>query len=82
MLTTDASIYGLGAVLSQKMKGRESVVRFVSRSVIDTEKAHQSNELECLAVVWSVDKLRYYLHDNARYSGCLIVKSAGANTHR
>ena len=67
-ITTNASIYGLGAVLSQQKEfklslgEKLSVVAYLGRSVSDTEKRYHSNELECLAVIWAVEKWRHFLH--------------------
>ncbi|GFS53420.1 retrovirus-related Pol polyprotein from transposon 17.6 [Nephila pilipes] len=59
---TDASYYGLGAVLSQDQNGKRRVIEYASRSLNDTETCYHSNELECTAAHWVLtEKFRLYL---------------------
>ena len=57
-LTTDASSYGLGAVLSQDGKP----ITFISRTLKDVELNFATNERELLAIVWALRTLRHYLY--------------------
>lgn len=57
-LTTDASNFAIGAVLSQ---GRNPIM-FISRTLSQTEQNYGTNEKELLAIVWSLQKLRNYLY--------------------
>ena len=62
LLQTDASNKGISAVLSQlDDQLREHPVVFLSRQLKPNEKNYSVSELECLAIVWAVKKLRYYL---------------------
>ena len=60
-LQTDASETGLGAVLSQEVRGSEHPVLYISRKLLPREKNYSTIEKECLAVKWAVESLRYYL---------------------
>lgn len=57
-LTTDASNFAIGAVLSQD----RHPVTFISRTLTSTEQNYATNEKEILAIVWALQKLRNYLY--------------------
>lgn len=64
-LTTDASNYGIGAVLSQKdSEGLDRPISFISKALNSAEKNYSVTEKECLAIVWAVISFRYYLLGN------------------
>lgn len=61
ILTTDASDFALGAVLSQIQEGVEKPIAFGSRTLTDTESRYATNEKEALAIKWAVTKYKPYL---------------------
>lgn len=61
-LTTDASNYAIGAVLSQGEPTKDKPIAYISRSLNKTEEKYATNEKEMLAIVWALDNLRSYLY--------------------
>jgi hypothetical protein len=64
-LYVDASMIGLGAALHQvqTIDGmlREGPIVFISRQLKDSEARYGASQIECLCLVWALDKLHYYL---------------------
>ena len=65
-LETDASIEGLGAVLSQPQDdGHLHPVAFASRALSPPERNYAITELETLAVVWAMSHFHSYLYGHS-----------------
>ena len=63
VLETDASVQGLGTVLSQKRTDdRLHSVAYASRALSPPEKNYGITDLETLAVVWAMSHFRHYLY--------------------
>ena len=61
-LVVDASPIGLGAVLMQiDNQGRSSVVAYASKTLTPTEQRYSQIEREAYAVVWGLERFRFYL---------------------
>lgn len=59
---TDASGFAIGAVLFQTdAKGHSRPVAFASRKLSSAERNYATHEQELLAIVWALQKWRYYL---------------------
>ena len=58
----DASKKGLGACLEQKIGNNWETIAFASRFLNNLEFRYSTNELELLAVVWSLEHFKYYLY--------------------
>jgi predicted aspartyl protease len=62
ILQTDASNYGLGAVLTQRdANGKERVISYASRTLLKAERKWHTHELEALAAIWGCEHFRPYL---------------------
>ena len=61
MLTTDASAFAIGAVLSQGPIGKDLPIAFASRTLCSAETKYSTIERELLAIVWAVKHFRPYL---------------------
>ena len=61
ILDTDASLFGIGAVLSQLQNGEEKVIAYASRTLSDAQRAYCTTKRELLAVVYFTKHFRQYL---------------------
>ena len=68
-METDASVRGIGAILSQRQEdGKLHTVAYASRALSPQEKRYAITELEILAVVWGMCHYRAYL-----YGHCVTI---------
>lgn len=61
ILDTDASLHAMGAVLSQRVEGKEHVVAFYSKTFNRAERNYCVTRRELLAVVRATKHFRHYL---------------------
>ncbi|PIK54155.1 hypothetical protein BSL78_08940 [Apostichopus japonicus] len=61
LVTTDASNYGIGGVLSQVKDGQEFPIAFASKTLTSAERKYSAGEKEALACVWACNKWFTYL---------------------
>ncbi len=62
ILDTDASGFGLGAVLSQVREGREFVIAYYSHALSHAEQQYCVTRRELLAIVMSLKHFHHYLY--------------------
>lgn len=61
VIQTDASGYGIGAVLTQPHPDGERVICYLSRSLTRQERNFSTTERECLSVLYAIERLRPYI---------------------
>ena len=61
ILDTDASLHGIGAVLSQVQCGEEKVIAYASRTLNKSQQRYCTTYRELLAVVTFIKQFRHYL---------------------
>ncbi|MBW0532235.1 hypothetical protein O181_071950 [Austropuccinia psidii MF-1] len=77
----DACGFGLGEALHQVQiideKPTEVPVCYISRQIKPTEARYDASQMECLLLVWALEKLHYYLYGSffEVITGCNAVKS-------
>ena len=62
LVTTDASNYAVGAVLSQGQIGKDLPIAYASRTLNNAESNYSTIEKELLAVLFAIEHFRPYLY--------------------
>ena len=62
-LLTDASDYGIGAYLYQRIEGKECPIRFMSHTLTDVQLRWSTVEKECYAIFRAIQEMNYLLSD-------------------
>lgn len=76
-LYIDACFEGLGAELAQIQEGKERPIAFISRRLRPAEERYAATQLECLGLIWALEKLYYYLDGStfAVYTDCVAIQT-------
>ncbi|CAH2014093.1 unnamed protein product [Acanthoscelides obtectus] len=61
LITTDASNYAIGAILSQGKLGSDLPIAYASRTLSDSETKYSTTEKELLSIVYAVKYFRPYI---------------------
>ena len=61
ILSSDASSFGLGAVLMQQHADKWKPVAYASRAMSDTEQRYSQIEKEALSLVWACEKFSNFI---------------------
>ena len=61
VLSTDASLVAVGAVLTQETGDGEKVIQYLSKKLSEGQQKWPTIEREAYAIVYAVNKLRHYL---------------------
>ena len=62
IISTDASDYALGAILSQGSIGEDLPIAYASRTLSQTEINHNTTEKELLAIIFAIKNFRPYVY--------------------
>lgn len=65
---TDASDHGIGAVLTQRLNGKEKVIAYMSKSLTKQERNYSATEREALAVLTAIEHWRCYLENGLKFT--------------
>ena len=85
IITTDASNFALGAVLSQGKIGKDPAIAYASRSLHKAEIKYHTYEKEALAIMFAIKTFKNYVHRNkftivTDHKPLLWLKSVDNNT--
>lgn len=60
-VATDASNYGIGAALFQRINGKEKCISFMARALSDSERKYSTTKRELLGIIYALQKFYPYL---------------------
>ena len=69
-LTTDASEYAIGAVLTQEIDKMDMPIAYYSKIMTGIEQRYEVTEKECLAVLYAINNFRPYLYGREFILAC------------
>ncbi len=84
----DASLNGLGCVLTQQLMNQEHVIAYASRVLNPAEKKYGIAEKECLAVIFALNKFYEYTYGRAvtvvtdHHSLCSLLRTKNSKNLR
>ena len=61
IVKTDASMYGIGAVLQQEENGQRFVIEYASKAFNDCQKRYSTIEQEATAILFAIEHWQHYL---------------------
>jgi len=67
----------IGVVLTQETKGKEYIITYISRRLIDAETRYTFIQKLCLSLYYACTKLRHYL----LFSICIVVCQTNVIKH-
>src|SRR5699024_11925949 len=61
IVRTDASGFGMGAVLLQEVDGHRRIIEYASKQFTETQKRYPTIEQEATAILWALIKWQHFL---------------------
>jgi hypothetical protein len=74
IITTDASGFAVGAILSQGKIGQDKPIAFASRTLNTTEQNYSTTEKKLVAIIWACRYFRPHLTDHKPLTWMFSVK--------
>lgn len=62
IVTTDASDFAVGAVISQGNMPYDKPIHYFSKTLSETQSRYSTIEKELLAIIWAIENFRHYLY--------------------